>query len=112
MILIVEDNQQVRRIIRALVEDIDGEFCECEDGGEAFAAFQSHRPDWVLMDLAMHSVDGLTATRQIISAYPDAKIAIVTNHDDADLRRAATEAGARAYIAKENLIELRRLLAH
>lgn len=112
MILIVEDNRQVRQMIRALVEDIDKDVCECADGVEAFAAFEEHRPDWVLMDLAMRQMDGLTATRQIIAAFPEAKIVIVTSHDDAKLRRAATEAGARDYIIKENLIDLRRLLAH
>lgn len=57
MILIVEDNSQVRRMIRSLIEDLDSEFCECEDGAEALAAFQLHRPNWVLMDLAMRRLD-------------------------------------------------------
>ncbi len=112
MILIVEDNPQVRRMIRSLVEDLDDEFCEREDGAEAFAAFAEHRPDWVLMDVQMRRMDGFTATRQIIAAFPDARIAIVTSYDDAGLRRAAHEAGACEYIPKDNLIDLRRLLAH
>jgi CheY-like chemotaxis protein len=111
MILIVEDNQQVRKMIRSLIEDFDKDVCECEDGAEAFAAFQKHRPQWVLMDLAMRRMNGLDATRQIIKAFPDAKIAIVTNHDDTNMRLAATSAGACAYIIKENLIDLRGLFA-
>ena len=111
MVLIVEDNAQVRRMIRALVEDFDSEVCECEDGAEAFAAFQKHRPDWVLMDLAMPRSNGLAATRQIMAAFPEARIAIVTNFDDANMRRAAQEAGACEYFLKENLIDLRRLFA-
>lgn len=111
MILIVEDNRQVRRMICSLVADFDKDICECEDGAEAFAAFETHRPDWVLMDLAMRQMNGLDATRQIISAFPDAKIAIVTNHDDDDLRRKAREAGALAYVVKDNLIDLQSLLS-
>ena len=110
MILIVEDNRQVRRMICSLVEDFDKNIYECEDGAEAFAAFEEHRPDWVLMDLAMRRVNGLDATRRIVDAFPDAKIAIVTNHDDDELRRKATEAGARAYFVKDNLIDLPKLL--
>ncbi len=111
MILIVEDNQQVRKMIRSFVEDFDKDVCECADGDEAFEAFQKHRPEWVLMDLAMQRVNGLDATREIVSVYPDAKIAIVTNHDDTDIRLAATNAGASAYIIKENLTDLCRLFA-
>ena len=111
MILIVEDNRQVRRLIRSLVEDFDRDVCECEDGDEAFAFFELHRPDWVLMDLAMRRVNGIDAMRQIVSAFPQAKIAIVTNLDDSNLRRAANDAGACAYITKENLTDLRGLFA-
>ena len=111
MILIVEDNSQVRKMICSFVEDFDKDVCECEDGDEAFAAFQKRRPEWVLMDLAMQRVNGLDATRRIVNAYPDAKIAIVTNHDDTDIRLAATNAGASAYIIKENLTDLCRLFA-
>ncbi len=98
-------------MIRSLIEDFDKDVCECEDGAEAFAAFQKHRPQWVLMDLAMRRMNGLNATRQISKAFPDAKIAIVTNHDDTNMRLAATSAGACAYIIKENLIDLRGLFA-
>src|SRR5207248_1379862 len=61
-VLIVDDNQQVRRMIRALIEDIVDEFIECEDGSRALGAYWSLRPDWVLMDVEMNEVDGLTAT--------------------------------------------------
>lgn len=96
-------------MICSLVADFDKDIRECEDGAEAFAAFEAHRPDWVLMDLAMRRMNGLDATRQIVAAFPDAKIAIVTNHDGDDLRRKAREAGARAYFVKENLIDLQSL---
>ena len=55
---------------------------------------------------------GIGATGEIIRNFPDAKIVIVTDYGSADLRRAAQDAGAHEYIVKENLIELRRLLAH
>ena len=98
-------------MICSLVADFDKDICECEDGAEALAAFEAHRPEWVLMDLAMPRMNGFEATRQIIDVFPDAKIAIVTNHDDDNLRRKAREAGARAYFVKENLIDLQSLFA-
>lgn len=111
MILIVEDNRAVRSVIRAFVEDLDADVVECDDGAEALQMFDDCHPDWVLMDLAMRRMDGLTATRRIIADHPQARIAIVTSHDDAGLRRAAHEAGAQAYFVKENLAGLRGLIA-
>lgn len=112
MILIVEDNAQVRRIIRSLIADLDPDCRECEDGAQAFAAYARHRPDWVLMDIQMRRMNGLAATREIIAHFPDARIVMVTSHADACMRRRAREAGACNYIVKENLLELRRVLAH
>ena len=56
-------------------------------------------------------MDGLAATREIIAADPKAKIVIVSRHGDEPLRVAAREAGACGYVLKENLLDLRQLLA-
>ena len=58
----------------------------------------------------MKQMDGLAAARQIKSAFPDAKIVIVTYYDDDELKEASSEAGACAYVLKENLFELRSVL--
>lgn len=110
MVLIVDDNEQVRRMIRSLIEDIATKVCECEDGCEAFSLYEKNLPDWVLMDVAMKSVGGLEAARQIKSVFPKAKIIIVTNFNDAKTRNAAFAAGACAFLNKENLFELRELI--
>lgn len=111
--LIVEDNAEMRRlIVKIVAQTHDDVVFECADGAEALPAYRTVLPDWVVMDVQMPVLDGISATFEIISSYPDAKIVIVTDYGSVDLRRAATEAGARDYIVKENLIELRRLLAH
>jgi CheY-like chemotaxis protein len=109
-ILIVDDNAKMRRALRSLLADSATEFVECEDGAEALAAYTTHQPDFVLMDVAMPRMDGITATRQIISAAPMARIIILTNFAHEDLRRAAQAAGACGYVLKENMLELRQLL--
>jgi len=108
--LIVEDNDNMRRMIRSLVSEFAGETYECRDGAEALAAYAEHLPDWVLMDIRMSEVDGISATRELKAAFPDANIIIVTDYNDAELRRSAREAGACEYVVKEDLLSLRGIL--
>ena len=109
-LLIVEDNPEMRRLMKRMLADLAEEFAECEDGGEALEAYSSSRPDWVLMDIEMKAMDGIKATEQIRAVFPEARVIIVTNHDNQVLRHAAREAGARGYILKDNLFEMRSLL--
>ena len=110
MILIAEDNAEVRRMIRNLIEDIDGDIAECSDGGEAIEAYESSHHDVVLMDINMQPIDGLTAAKEILSRHPEAKIIIVSQHQDARTREIAFEIGITAFVGKDDLTPLRSLL--
>jgi len=110
-LLIVEDNARMRRMIVRIVGDLAERVYECEDGADALAIYTANLPDWVLMDIQMKNTDGLTATRQIKAAFSDAKIVIVTNYDDTTFRESARAAGAFDYVLKENLLDVRRILA-
>lgn len=109
--LIVDDNPGMRRLIRLIIAAVSTDIAECEDGAQVLDAYRRTRPDWVLMDYEMATVDGITATRRLRAVHPEARVVIVTNYDGSALREAAAEAGACSYILKENLIELRTLLA-
>ena len=111
LLLIIDDNQQMRRLIRSVVGDMAEAVAECCDGALALAAYAESLPDWVLMDIKMHEVDGIAATRQIKDSYPEAHVCIVTDYDDGELRQAAREAGAEGYVVKEDLLKLRQVLA-
>jgi DNA-binding NarL/FixJ family response regulator len=110
-LLLVEDNPLMRRVVRRLVADLVDEICECGNGAEACALYAAQHPDWVLMDVEMPGVNGLVATARICADFPEARILIVTNYDDAALRAAAAQAGACGYVLKDNLWELRQRLA-
>ncbi len=83
---------------------------DASDGGEAIAVCAAERPDWVLIDLRMKPVDGLRATAAIKARWPETRVVIVTQYDDAELRAEALRAGACAYVLKENLHELPAIL--
>ncbi|HJQ26737.1 MAG TPA: response regulator [Blastocatellia bacterium] len=109
-VLIVEDSRPMRRILRQVVGKLADEVYECSDGCEALAAYGEQRPDWVLMDIKMDGMDGLQATRSIKARFPEAKVVIVSNYDDEDMRQAAHKAGAVGFVAKDNLLDMRRFL--
>ena len=110
-VLIVDDSSQMREMMRRYLPSDAGEICECEDGIDALACYEKFTPDWVLMDWEMKRMNGLKATRQIISQFPEAKILLVTQYNDIELREAASEAGARGFVLKEDLADLRQFLA-
>lgn len=110
-VMIVDDNAEMRSLIRGLLSERAFEFVECSDGREAVATYGTQRPDWTVMDVAMKEMDGLTATRMITSSFPGSHIIVVTQHNNPKLRERAQEAGAEGFLLKEDLIELRSLLA-
>lgn len=110
MLMIVDDNAQVRRLIRRICQDFADQFCECADGAEALAVYRAEQPDWVVMDVRMEVMDGLTATRQILAAFPAARIVITTRFDDAEIREAARQSGACGFVSKDDLLALRQAI--
>ncbi len=108
-ILIVEDNADMRQILRLMISDL-GEVFECSKGIEAFSAYDKHRPDWVLMDIKLGGVNGIAATSEIKAVWPEARIVMVTIYSDVELREAALKAGACGYVLKDELHVMRDIM--
>ena len=96
-LLLVDDSREVRRTISAVVADLVAEVAECADGDEVLARFAAFRPDLVLMDI-------------LKAAHPEARVVIVSDFEQDDLRTAAREAGAEGFVSKSDLLVLRDLL--
>lgn len=109
-VLIVDDNQGMRLLIRRSFSDAPAEFVECAGGAQAVEECSTTRPDLILMDIMMPDVDGLEATRCITRMFPGVRIVILTDYDDPGLRSEAQRAGASDYFLKEDLSALRALL--
>lgn len=70
------------------------------DGVDAVAQCKSLRPDIVVMDVTMPGLNGLEATRSIKKDAPDTQVVIITQHDSPQIRSAALDAGAAAFVTK------------
>jgi DNA-binding NarL/FixJ family response regulator len=104
-VLCVDDHPLVcKGVTFILANQDDMEFVgEANNGGDAVEAFRELCPDVTLMDLRMPGVDGIEATKRILSLAPDAKvIALTTYGGDQEIYRALA-AGVRGYILKETL---------
>jgi DNA-binding NarL/FixJ family response regulator len=103
-VLVVDDHAILRDGIRTLLErqvDIDV-VGEASNGREAISLLDTLQPDIVLMDIAMPEMNGLEATRQIASTYPDMRILILTQHDNREFIVPLLQAGASGYILKKS----------
>jgi len=109
-ILIVEDNANMREVVKSMFTSKEIEFFECTDGINALVLYKKCLPDWVLMDIRMKYIDGLQATKEIKHCFPDANIVVMTQYDDSDTRLEAEKLGTRAFVLKENLIRLREIV--
>src|SRR5690349_6028552 len=109
-LMIVDDHAGVRKLIRQLASRADDVVRECATGDEAVRIANEFRPDLVTMDVRMPGLCGIEAARAIAAVQPSARVVMVTTHDQPDLRQAAREAGAFAYLPKDSLADIRFLV--
>lgn len=103
-ILVADDHEVVRRGLCSLLAAHNGwEICgEAVDGREAVAKAKQLRPDIVVMDLGMPSLNGLAATSKILQDEPQQKVLILTVAESEQLVREVLEVGARGYVFKSD----------
>lgn len=103
-VLIVDDLKQLRLAARLIVLDelVAAEITESEDGRSAVRLAQLVQPDLILLDIGLPELNGIEAAKQIREVSPASKIVFVTQNDDAEIRDAALEIGAEAYVLKMN----------
>ncbi|MBA2525648.1 MAG: response regulator [Pyrinomonadaceae bacterium] len=101
-VLLVEDTQDNRMMMRRLLELSGYRVSEAVNGVEAVKAAEREMPNIILMDLSLPIVDGLAATRRIrqLPDLAEVPIIAVSAHDTADFHAEALAAGCDAYITK------------
>ena len=101
-ILVVEDHEDNRRILRDLLTSSGYEMIEAVNGAEGLAMAKTHKPDLILMDISIPIIDGWEAT-QVLKHDPETRqipIIALTAHALASDREKAMEVGCDGYLAK------------
>jgi two-component system, NarL family, response regulator NreC len=103
-IVLADDHTVMRSGLRLLLErqpnlQVVG---EAADGTEAVALAGEQKPDVVVMDIAMPHLNGVEATRQIVTRSPDTAVVILSMHSDESYVIRSLKAGARAYLLKDS----------
>src|SRR5277367_992305 len=103
-ILIADDHELVRRGLVAELSQVPGwsVVAAAENGRDAVALEAELKPDVVVLDLTMPELNGLEATRRILSADPSARVLILTAHESEQLVREVLSAGAQGYVLKSD----------
>ena len=103
-ILIADDHEVVRKGIRSLLEAHPGweVVAETANGRDAVSSAVRLKPDVALLDIAMPGLNGLDATRQILTDAPNTRVLILTMHDTEQVVRDVLAAGARGFLLKSD----------
>jgi DNA-binding NarL/FixJ family response regulator len=101
-VLIVDDDDLMRAGLRGVLSSDEGiELVgEAGDGREAAYRVRVTRPDVVLMDVRMPDLDGISATHEVLAAFPDVKVVILTTFEQDDYIFGALNAGASGFLLK------------
>lgn len=102
-IIIIDDHQLFREGVKRILdfEDTFEVVAEGDDGTDVVNLYGKNQPDVVLMDINMPEKNGVEATADLIAEYPDAKVMVLSIHDDESYVTHALKSGALGYMLKE-----------
>lgn len=99
-ILVVDDEREVRLVIRDFLTSRGYDVTLAENGVAALAALDQSQPDVVLLDMAMPEMDGLETLKRIAALYPNLPVIMVTVNADIETTSKVLQAGAADYVPK------------
>ena len=102
-VILVDDHNLVRAGFRSLLENIPEVeiVAEADNGLNALELIRTHKPDLVLMDIALPDITGLEVTAQVTREYPTIKVVLLSMYDNEEYVLRALEIGAAGYLLKD-----------
>jgi two-component system, OmpR family, KDP operon response regulator KdpE len=97
--LIIDDEKQIRRLLRFALESADHQVFEAETGQAGLSEIVRHKPDVVLLDLGLPDMEGVKVLRRL-REWSDVPVLILSVRDDPEEKVAALDAGADDYVTK------------
>jgi DNA-binding NarL/FixJ family response regulator len=103
-ILVADDHKLVRQGVRKMIEEQPGWTVvgEAQDGRDLLEQAMATKPDAVVLDLAMPTMNGIEALRQLAAKLPDVHLLVLSMHTEEAYVLQALEAGARGYLLKDS----------
>jgi DNA-binding NarL/FixJ family response regulator len=103
-VLLADDHALVRAGIRALLEALEGVtvVAEAGNGSQVLELARTHRPDVVLLDIAMPGLGGLEASAQLKQELPEVRVVMLSMHANEEYVLQALRAGAVGYMLKDS----------
>lgn len=98
LVLVVDDDEMIRRLVRAVLEADEFEVAEARDGESALELAVTTRPAVVVLDVMMPGLDGVEVCRRL--DHEQVRVVVLTARDDPKLETEAREAGADAFMTK------------
>ncbi len=97
--LIIDDEVQIRRLLRVALEAANYQVREAESGQDGLAEVATRRPDVILLDLGLPDMDGLVVLKRL-REWSETPVLVLTVRDDEQEKVAALDAGAEDYVTK------------
>jgi len=106
--LVVEDHEDLRKILRSMLRDTTECFIvgEASDGLEAVEQAKELLPDLILLDLSLPKLNGMEAARRIRKLLPDSKIVFLSQESSPEIVQGALRLGGVGYVLKSDAMEL------
>ena len=99
-ILLVDDEEGIRKVLGISLEDSGYSVLKAENGEQALELFQKHRPQIVLTDIKMPGMDGISLLKAIKREDPDTEVIMITGHGDMDLAIQSLKLEATDFVTK------------